>query len=156
MLEKIPGGLLIGGALLLIPFFTVRKIMDKTDYRTLAAHPDNRALFAPIPYGPFEIAAAPLAEPTVQHWCGTDESGRDVAARLLYGGRSSLAVGLFANEIALVIGTAAGLVTGYFGGVVDLFGMRLVEILMCFPTFLLLLILMSMLKDRQFEQSMRW
>ena len=72
---------------------------------------------------------------------------------MIYGARASLAVGLFATAIALVIGTLVGLLAGYFRGTFDLLVMRLVEVMLCFPTFLLLLILMSILKDRKFEQS---
>lgn len=139
--------------LLLLPFFLVSPRLDRTDFRKIAERPGNRAWFAPIPYGPFETAGPVLAKPSGRFWCGTDEIGRDVAARMLYGARVSLAVGLGATLIALVIGTAVGLAAGYFRGAFDLFSMRLVEIVMCFPTFLLLLILMAILRDRKFEQS---
>ena len=129
------------------------KRQDKTDYRLAAAESGERAVFAPIPYGPFEIIARPYQKPSREHWLGTDEVGRDVASRMIYGARASLAVGLFATAIALVIGTLVGLMAGYYRGRFDLAVMRLVEILLCFPTFLLLLILMSILKDRKFEQS---
>ncbi len=134
----------------LLPFVLVSPKVDKLDYRRI---PYRHALFAPIPYGPFELVAPPYAAPDSRHFCGTDEIGRDVAARLLYGARVSLAVGLFGALIALLIGTPIGLLCGIFGGKFDLLVMRLVEILLCFPTFLLLLILMSLLGDRNFEQS---
>ena len=140
----------IAAALLLLPFCLVSPRMDKTDYRVL---PHNFALFAPIPYGPFEPAGPICAPPDRTHWLGTDDIGRDVASRLLYGTRVSLAVGLGATALALAIGTVVGLATGFFRGVFDLTVMRLVEIVMCFPTFLLLLILMAILKDRKCEQS---
>ena len=139
--------------LLLLPFAAARPKLDKTDYRLAAAESGERAVFAPIPYGPFEIIARPYQKPSREHWLGTDEVGRDVASRMIYGARASLAVGLFATAIALVIGTLVGLMAGYYRGWFDLAVMRLVEILLCFPTFLLLLILMSILKDRKFEQS---
>ena len=139
--------------LLTIPFFTVPEKMERTDYRTLAESGRISAIFAPIPYGPFESCAAPFEKPSRRHIFGCDDIGRDVAGRLICGARVSLAVGLFATLTALALGTAAGLATGYFRGKFDLFMMRLVEILMCFPTFLLLLILMSMLSDHHFTQS---
>lgn len=139
--------------LLLIPFVLARPKLDKTDYRKAVAESGETALFAPIPYGPFEIIARPYEKPSRTHWLGTDQVGRDVASRMIYGARTSLAVGLFATGIALVIGTLVGLAAGYYRGWFDLSVMRLVEILLCFPTFLLLLILMSILKDRKFEQS---
>ena len=153
--RQFPRRILCGAAalLLLLPFAAARPKLDKTDYRLAAAESGERAVFAPIPYGPFEIIARPYQKPSREHWLGTDEVGRDVASRMIYGARGSLAVGLFATAIALVIGTLVGLMAGYYRGWFDLAVMRLVEILLCFPTFLLLLILMSILKDRKFEQS---
>ncbi len=139
--------------LLLLPFILTGEKMERINYRELAETPGVRAIFAPIPYGPFESCAAPFEAPSGEHIFGCDDIGRDVAGRLICGARVSLAVGLFATLAALSIGTAAGLLTGYFRGKFDLLMMRLVEILMCFPTFLLLLILMSFLSDRNFNQS---
>lgn len=140
--------------ILLLPFiFTQRKI-DKTDYRTLCGNTSNCvAFFAPIPYGPYEQCGSPYEKPSKTHWLGTDDIGRSVASRLIYGARISLAVGLFATVLSLAIGCTVGMLTGYFKGLTDLFAMRFIEILNCFPTFLLLLILMAMLKDYKFEQS---
>ena len=137
----------------LLPFLFVGPRMDKLDYRAQAAERGGFTLFAPIPYGPFEPAGTPYAPPGNGHLLGCDEIGRDVASRLIYGARTSLAVGIFSTAIALVIGAAVGIAAGYRRGVFDLTVMRLVEILMCFPTFLLLLILMSSLGDRDFGQS---
>ncbi len=152
--RKLRNWLFLGGAiLLLIPFAAVPRKLDRADYRELVARTGARAVFAPIPYGPFETVAKAYQAPSAQHLCGADDIGRDVAVRMLYGARVSLAVGLGATLIVLLIGTLVGLITGYFRGWFDLVSMRLVEIIMCFPTFLLLLILMSILGDRKFEQS---
>ncbi len=145
--------LLLAAALLVVPFALARQRLDKTDYRKLAEAPGVRAYFAPIPYGPFEIVSPPYAAPSARHILGADEIGRDVASRMIYGARASLAVGLFATALALAIGTLVGMAAGYYRGWFDLTVMRLVEVLLCFPTFLLLLILMSILKDYKFEQS---
>ena len=145
--------LVILALLLLIPFFPVSPRVDKTDYRKLTSAPGYRAFFAPVPYGPFEIVTDPCQGPSKKHWLGTDNVGRDVAARLIYGARASLSVGILSTCLALVIGTAVGLAAGFYRGWFDLCVMRLVEILLCFPTFLLLLILMSLLGDYKFEQS---
>lgn len=149
--KKIRRAALIAGAvMLLLPFVLVSPKMDKTDYRKK----DYRlALFAPVPYGPFELAGTPCEKPSAQHWFGLDDVGRDVASRLIFGSRVSLAVGLGATLLALFLGAAAGMAAGFFRGWFDLTVMRLVEIVMCFPTFLLLLILMAILGDRKFEQS---
>lgn len=138
--------------LLLLPFFLVSPRIDKHDYRK-EVQSSSFALFAPVPYGPFEMTAEPFEAPSHRHWLGCDDVGRSVLSRMIYGARASLAVGLIATLLAIVIGTAVGMAAGYYRNVVDLAVMRLVELLMCFPTFLLLLILMSALGDRQFEQS---
>ncbi|MGE4301791.1 MAG: ABC transporter permease [Victivallaceae bacterium] len=135
------------------PFFAVGERVDKTDYRRLADATGSRAWFAPIPYGPYELADRPYAAPSRTHIFGSDQVGRDVASRLLYGSRVSLAVGLGATVLAMAVGTAVGLWSGYFGGVADLAVMRLGEVVICFPTFLLLLILMSLFQDWDFRQS---
>ena len=144
--------LIAGALLLLIPFCVIKPRIDKTDYRKSAAAA-KCVLFAPVPYGPFEMTAPPFEGPSKQHILGVDDVGRSVASRMIYGARASLAVGVIATLIAMVIGSAVGLLAGFYRNFVDLAVMRLVEILMCFPTFLLLLILMSILGDRQFEQS---
>ena len=75
--------------------------------------------------------------PSREHLLGTDELGRDVLTRLLYGGRVSLGVGLTATALQLVIGVTLGAIAGYFGGLVDNIIMRLVDIMMCFPFFVI-------------------
>ncbi len=140
---------------LLAAFMLTPGKLDKTDYRQLAAGlpAGSVAIFAPIPYGPYELIGKPYAPPGNGHIFGTDQVGRDVAARMLYGSRVSLAVGLGATLIAIVIGTLLGLCCGYCGGWLDLAVMRIVEIFICFPTFLLLLILMAIFQDYKFQQS---
>lgn len=143
---------MVAAVLLILPFCLVSPRIDKKDYRK-EAQTAAFALFAPVPYGPFEMTAEPFEAPSRRHWLGCDDVGRSVLARMIYGARASLAVGLIATLLSIVIGTAVGMAAGYYRNVVDLAVMRLVEVLMCFPTFLLLLILMSALGDRQFEQS---
>ena len=77
-------------------------------------------------------------------WLGTDPAGHDDAARMLFGARISLTIGFVATGIALIIGTIIGAISGFVGGIVDLLLQRLVEIMMCFPTFLLILAVVSM------------
>ena len=144
---------LAAAAALLLPFILTSPKMERFDYRAAEQRGEIKALFSPIPYGPFEVSGEPFELPSRKHIFGCDDIGRDVACRLIYGARVSLAVGLFATLTALAIGTVAGLMTGYFRGWFDLLMMRLVEILMCFPTFLLLLILMSLMSDHKFDQS---
>jgi peptide/nickel transport system permease protein len=84
-----------------------------------------------------------LLPPSVHHWMGTDQYGRDVFSRLIYGSRISLAVGLVAVSIYIFIGTFVGALAGYYGGVIDALLMRLVDILLCIPTFFLILMVIA-------------
>lgn len=103
------------------------------------------------PHDPTKIdAAAKLSPPTSTHWLGTDLLGRDVFARLLYGARISLSVGLLATGVALVVGTVVGSLAGYFGGVVDNFLMRVVDAFLSFPSLFILIVLGSILRESQF------
>lgn len=80
------------------------------------------------------------ATPSAAHPFGTDAAGRDVLARVIYGARVSLVLGFVSMSIALVIGVTIGGLAGYFGGWVDLLFSRLIEVVMCFPTLFLILI----------------
>lgn len=149
-------GLLTIAAALLTPFLFHSVKFDGTNWREeipKIRQAGGFVLTAPIPYGPFETNGTPYEEPSKEHWLGVDHSGRDVAARMIYGARVSSAVGFLATGISLLIGTFLGLLAGYRGGKTDLAIMRLVEIVICFPTFLLLLILMSIMLDYDSRQS---
>ena len=87
-----------------------------------------------------------LQSSTPKHLLGTDELGRDMITRLLYGARVSLAVGLLVQTITLASGTLLGLVAGYFGGVVDVILMRLVDIMYAFPNFLFAVFMVAFLE----------
>ncbi len=97
---------------------------------------------APYPYDAADPVQA-LQFPSAQHWMGTDEVGRDVYSRILYGARISLAVGLGVTAIALLIGVPLGLAAGLLGGPVDFVIMRLVEVFTAVPALLLALLLIS-------------
>jgi peptide/nickel transport system permease protein len=83
--------------------------------------------------------------PSPQHWLGTDDLGRDVFTRLIYGGRVSLLIGGFTMVVASVVGVGVGAISGYFGGWVDILLMRFVELVLSFPSLFLLLILIAYL-----------
>ena len=107
------------------------------------------SLLAPLisPYDPNAINAwKVLSPPSLQHWFGTDELGRDVFSRILLGARISLKVGFVAVGIAVSIGTVVGLVSGYYSGLVDTTLMRLVDIMLCFPAFFLILAVITFLE----------
>src|SRR5690349_2614765 len=87
-----------------------------------------------------------LDPPSTRHWLGTDQIGRDVLSRMLYGARVSLAVGFVSVGIATAIGIALGAAAGYHGGMVDAGVMRLVDLMLVFPRFFLLLAVLAFLK----------
>ncbi len=99
------------------------------------------------PYQPDTIDAyRVLTPPSMSHWMGTDELGRDVLTRVLYGARISLKVGFVAVGIAMLIGTAVGLIAGFYGRWIDSVLMRFVDIMLCFPTFFLILAVIALLE----------
>ncbi len=102
-------------------------------------------LFAPLltPYGYEEQNIALGASgPSLQHWLGTDTFGRDLLSRILYGGRVSLAVGLVATAVSLIIGVTYGAIAGYVGGRVDAVMMRFVDIVYALPFMIFVVLLM--------------
>lgn len=107
------------------------------------------ALFAPLlaPFDPNELHLDDiLLAPCATYPLGTDRLGRDVLSRLLYGGQVSLWVGFVAVGISISIGTALGLVSGYFRGIADEIIMRGVDVMLCFPSFFLILAVVAFLE----------
>jgi len=101
------------------------------------------AVFAPYiaPYAPDDFVAAKRLNPSMQHPFGTDNFGRDMFSRVVYGARISLMVGFLAVTIGTLAGTSIGIVSGYVGGRIDSFIQRSVDLMIAFPGLLLLLIL---------------
>ena len=87
-----------------------------------------------------------LSPPSGEHWLGTDIQGRDVWARLVFGARISLSVGIVSQCIALLIGVTLGLLAGFYGGWIDELVMRLADITLAFPTLLLLIAMVAALQ----------
>jgi len=99
------------------------------------------------PYAPDRIDTAHiLAPPTLAHYMGTDMLGRDVLSRVIYGAGVSLSVGFVAVGISTLIGVILGSASGYYGGLVDRIVMRFVDIMLCFPTFFLILAVIAFLQ----------
>lgn len=99
------------------------------------------------PYDPGQIDLNNiLAPPSAEHLFGTDPLGRDVLSRMVWGARISLLVGFVATGIAIIIGTIMGAVSGYYGGWLDSIIMRFVDIMLCFPTFFLILAVIAFLE----------
>ncbi len=107
------------------------------------------AIFAPLlaVHDPIGIDLAGMLQgPSGDHWMGTDIQGRDVWARLVYGARVSIAVGVISQGIALFLGVLLGLIAGYYGGWIDEIVMRLADVTLAFPTLLLLIAMVAALQ----------
>ena len=106
------------------------------------------AIMAPLisPYDPLQQSYVAVRKPpSLQHWFGTDELGRDLVARIVYGTRASLAAGLVSVGIALLLGVPLGLVAGYCGGVVDAFISRFTDAMLACPFLILAIALAAFL-----------
>jgi peptide/nickel transport system permease protein len=111
-------------------------------------------IVGPLVYGekvndPFAYTAS--QGPTADHIMGTDSLGQDVLARIFYGGRISLAVGLVAALVAVTLGTAIGAIAGFFGGMADSFLMRFTDMFISLPQLPLLLLITFLFKDSMVE-----
>lgn len=112
------------------------------------------AVLAPViaPYDPLDTDfLAILQPPSGAHLLGTDAFGRDILTRILYGGRIDLLIGFGATGVTVVVGTAIGLVSGYFGGWVDVVIMRVVDLFFAFPFFVLVIAIVAMLGPSVFN-----
>lgn len=97
-------------------------------------------------YNPIEKNLdARLLPPSAAHWFGTDDLGRDICARIIYGAQVSLRVGLLSVGIALVVGSLIGVIAGYFGGMVGEVLMRAIDIILAFPSILLAILIVAIL-----------
>jgi peptide/nickel transport system permease protein len=104
-------------------------------------------IYAPIPYSPKDYQRdrgdtgleAPLSRQSRPHWFGTEQNGADVLSRMVHASRIALGIGFVATGIAMLLGVIIGGLMGYFSGVVDILGMRLVEVFEAVPTLFLLL-----------------
>jgi peptide/nickel transport system permease protein len=106
------------------------------------------ALLAPVlaPYDPLaQDLYQRLQPPSTDHWFGTDDFGRDILSRIVYGSRISLRIGLIAISLALTGGTLFGLVAGYRGGMVDMLIMRLMDLMLAFPSILLAIAIVAVI-----------
>lgn len=105
------------------------------------------AVFAPLisRYPPNAIEFEPVLAPSYDHWMGTDDLGRDLWSRVLYGARLSLLVGLTSQALAVAIGTCVGMIAGYFGGWTDAVLMRMTDVMQALPGILLAMLFLTVL-----------
>ena len=98
------------------------------------------------PYSPIALSQAQSQSPSAAHWFGTDVHGRDLLARVFYGARISLLVGVVGASVSLVIGVTWGAVAGYLGGRWDSIMMRIVDVLYSLPSIIFVIVLISTLE----------
>ena len=105
------------------------------------------SLFAPYfaPYDPILISMEGRKSPNVDHIFGTDRLGRDILSRIIYGTKYSLSIGLMSVSIGLIFGTSMGVLSAYYGGLVDTIIMRFIDALLAFPGILLALVVIAVL-----------
>ena len=123
--------------------------LQNVSFKDFAANdfgPDDWAWFPPIRYSQNDVNLdETMQRPSRKHWLGTDDIGRDIASRVVHGSRVSLSVGFVAVAIYVVIGVLIGSLAGYYGGIVDLFASRLIEIMLTIPTFFLIITIVAFL-----------
>lgn len=119
-----------------LPQFNAKTELDAGDF----------AIWPLIPYGEREQTLDFFAAPSAEHWLGTDELGRDIASRMIHGTAVSVKVGFVSMGLAAVIGIIVGAIAGYWGGWVDVIISRVIEIVICFPVFFLILAIMVWLE----------
>jgi peptide/nickel transport system permease protein len=135
------------------------KYRDRTFREKEFKNPDAHGVYTFIPFGPTEQDTGAIFQPPLSrkaadwndsndgtvHWLGTDNLGSDVLVRMIYGTRISLTIGFVAVGIYITIGVIVGAVAGYFGGPVDICISRVIEIVLLFPSFFLILTLVAMI-----------
>lgn len=146
--DKISISCLVVLAIIMIIAFGVPSFYPY-DYATTSAGKNSITTnyLAPFQYSPAEQAIIDSGGHVFPHILGTDELGRDYAARVIFGTRISLLVGIIAAAIVVIIGVIYGAVSGYFGGKVDLVMMRIVDIIYSLPDMLVIILLSVSIKD---------
>ncbi|MEA2938324.1 MAG: peptide/nickel transport system permease protein [Alphaproteobacteria bacterium] len=99
------------------------------------------------PYDPLQIDfAAILSAPSVEHWCGTDAFGRDILSRIIYGSRTALVIGFTSSFLGSSLGAVLGIASAYFGGKIDDWIQRFMDVLLAFPIIVLALVVVAALR----------
>jgi peptide/nickel transport system permease protein len=100
------------------------------------------------PYNPLDIDfASILAPPSWEHWCGTDAYGRDILSRLIYGSRTALVIGFTSSFVGSTIGAVLGVASAYFGGKIDDWIQRIMDVLLAFPIIVLALVVVAAVRS---------
>lgn len=139
-------------------FETKADFKDQEVLKLVKKNPQNFVIFPPIKFSFDTInyqsnysATASLSKPNRENFLGTDDQGRDVLARILHGVRISLIFGIILTSLSLVLSIFIGAIQGYFGGKIDIFGQRFIEIWSSIPVLFLLIILSSIISPNFFS-----
>ncbi len=133
------------------PAFRESPQIRSLDFKTIKEQHGVTVWLPLIPFSPNEYnLEESLNPPSRKHWLGTDVQGRDVLSRLLHGTRVSLLVGLVAVSLYSFIGVLLGAIAGFFGGKMDFVISRFIEIIICFPTFFLILTILSVMPSSEY------
>jgi peptide/nickel transport system permease protein len=129
-----------------LPNILTYEDLVRFDFSVWKPGPADRAVWPPIPYAyDRSNLMNRLEAPSSQHLLGTDDRGRDILSRIIWGTRISMSVGFVAEGISVVIGVMLGAIAGYYLGKVDMIIMRIIEIVSLFPVFVLIITLVSLL-----------
>jgi peptide/nickel transport system permease protein len=117
---------------------------DTINFRTMEKGENDFWIMPLIPYSPYEYELRDiLLAPSYKHFLGTDDQGRDVASRMIHGCRISISVGFVAVALYVLIGIFIGALAGYYGGWMDIVISRIIEVVICFPVFFLILTVLA-------------
>lgn len=136
-------------AVLAFPVQNDKVVFPKLEQRLVDAGTDVSSVYAPLPFsfrdGDISKVSGPISR---DHLLGTDNAGRDVLTRLIYGTRISLTIGVFAVALYITIGTIIGSIAGYYGGRIDALIQRLIEVVICIPSLFLILTVAAFIENR--------
>jgi peptide/nickel transport system permease protein len=129
-----------------------KKLVEMDELVNLGEKRIDWILFPPIPFSPNDYDLDYIiTPPSFSHWLGTDDTGRDLLSRLIHGTRISLSIGIVAVSMYITIGVFLGSLAGYFGGWVDIFISRLIELMICFPVFFLIIAIVAYLPQNMYN-----
>lgn len=145
--NDVPLAMVKAGETYILPAVFSYRALAGVDFSTWEPAEGEWAVRPPVPHSPLtQDLRMRKKPPSGEHWLGTDDSGRDVLARMIWGTRISMSIGFVAVGISVAIGTFVGALAGYYGGWTDVVIQRVVEVMMCFPSFFLILAVIAFLR----------
>jgi peptide/nickel transport system permease protein len=144
--NDVPIYMVMEGKTYWLPYWVSYPELVNFDFKNWEPGEGERAVRPIVPYSPLaQWLDQNQDPPSREHWLGMDDRGRDVLARMIWGTRISMSIGIVAVGIAVAIGVVLGALAGYYGGWVDIVLQRVIEVMMCFPTFFLILAVIAFL-----------